>query len=155
MLNKLNLNESQKNPLKVCMIYTIIFIIVYDGLVGISVADKMDVGFFAAFMGSVLGGLDDLYPWDFIQKMSMILMFVEIILSAIYSSNLKKKYVNILLANQHSSILVNQNNSVSSKDVLGNIDKYDELERLKELLDKNVITQDDFDEKKKEILNDK
>lgn len=33
-----------------------------------------------------------------------------------------------------------------------NLDKYDELERLKELLDKDVITQEEFDKKKQELL---
>ena len=33
------------------------------------------------------------------------------------------------------------------------ISKYDELSKLKELLDKNVITQEEFEKKKKELLN--
>ena len=32
-------------------------------------------------------------------------------------------------------------------------DKYDELKKLKELLDLNIISQEEFDKKKKELLD--
>ena len=38
------------------------------------------------------------------------------------------------------------------KDDTNNLSKYEELEKLKELLDKNIITQEEFDRKKEELL---
>ena len=38
------------------------------------------------------------------------------------------------------------------KDDTNNLSKYEELEKLKELLDKHIITQEEFDRKKEELL---
>jgi hypothetical protein len=36
--------------------------------------------------------------------------------------------------------------------VVGNINKYDEIEKLSELLRKGILTQEEFDMKKRELL---
>ena len=45
-----------------------------------------------------------------------------------------------------------QNNNLNKEPENRNLDKYEELEKLKELLDKNIITQEEFDRKKEELL---
>ena len=45
-----------------------------------------------------------------------------------------------------------QNNNLNKESENRNLDKYEELEKLKELLDKNIITQEEFDRKKEELL---
>ena len=42
---------------------------------------------------------------------------------------------------------------INSEENNSNIDKYEEIKKLKELLDMNIITQEEFDKKKKELLN--
>ena len=45
------------------------------------------------------------------------------------------------------------NNPVQPVNVIKEEDKYDKLEKLKKLLDSNVITQEEFDNEKKKLLN--
>ena len=45
-----------------------------------------------------------------------------------------------------------QNNNSNKESEQKNLEKYEELEKLKELLDKNIITQEEFNRKKEKIL---
>lgn len=51
-----------------------------------------------------------------------------------------------------SNILLERQNG-KSKQFTTNVDKYAELEKLNDLLNKSIITQEEFDKKKKELLN--
>jgi hypothetical protein len=46
-----------------------------------------------------------------------------------------------------------KNNVARTANVVNQISQADELKKYKELLDNNVITQEEFDKKKKQILN--
>lgn len=69
--------------------------------------------------------------------------------SSIYTFDYVKdaiKFKNLLMTTDRiQKVKIQENNQVSN----GN---YDELSKLKDLLDKNVITQEEFDKKKKDIL---
>ena len=54
-----------------------------------------------------------------------------------------------------SAYLDEQENEASEESVVGTegkIDKFDELKKYKELFDQNIISQEEFEEKKKKIL---
>ena len=126
------------STLKTFTIITIIFLILYNGFTGITLADKWNVSPFSAFIGNILGDNGD-KPMDEIQVFTYIVLFFEVIIIIIQRSKLKNDCLNIL-------------KRIEVKKDEPTITKYDELEKLKELLDKKVITQDDFDKKKEEIL---
>lgn len=69
--------------------------------------------------------------------------------SSIYTFDYVKdaiKFKNLLMTTDKiQKVKIQENNQVSNSN-------YDELSKLKELLDKNVITQEEFDKKKKDIL---
>ena len=69
--------------------------------------------------------------------------------SSIYTFDYVKdaiKFKNLLMTTDRiQKVKIQENNQVSNSN-------YDELSKLKELLDKNVITQEEFDKKKKDIL---
>lgn len=140
--------KKQKNAIRVCLIYTIITILIYNGLVGYYLAESMGTSFISSFLGGMLslGNFSD-YPMESLQKVFYVLLVLEIILLTIYQSSFKKSLVNEL----RQYIFDNQN--LKQVGTTSNLNKYDELEKLKELLDKNIITQEDFDKKKKELLN--
>lgn len=117
----------KKKIVKTCLIYTLVFYVIYNGLIGISIADEWGVSPIAAFFGNILGG-NDLYPMDLIGKITIILLIIEIILLIKYSSN----------------------KEITKKEK--NENSFDNLERLKDLLDKKIITEEEFENKKKEIL---
>ena len=54
------------------------------------------------------------------------------------------------LPNNDNTIIVNVNNSDISKQQSD--DKFEQIKKYKELLDEGIITQDEFDEKKRELL---
>jgi hypothetical protein len=44
------------------------------------------------------------------------------------------------------------NSKVNAPSVVSNVNKYDEIEKLSELLGKGIVTQEEFDKKKRELL---
>ncbi len=122
----------KKKTIKVSIIYTVCFIIIYDGMVGLTLAEKWDSASpIAAFLGNILGG-NDLYPMDIIQKIAFLMLFIEIILMVVFKSK-----------NDSQEEIKEANDST---------DEYKDLEKLKELLDKGIITEADFNKKKEELL---
>ena len=122
-------------------IFTIGFMILYNGFIGLEHAKKWGVSYISAFIGNILGDNGD-EPLDTLQIILYIAIFIEIILIIIKKNNLKKECINILEKNR-KKVPIKEENDLS---------KYDELERLKELLDKGIITEEDFNKKKQEIL---
>ena len=130
-------------------IITVIFMIVYNGFIGITIADEWHVSAFGAFIGNVLGGGSDIYPKDHIQILILILLIIETIFLIKSKTQFTNKYIYLL----DSYKINNQPVQIKNKKIVdNNNDYYKELEKLKELLDKNIITQNDYDNKKEEIL---
>ena len=59
----------------------------------------------------------------------------------------------ILQKNKRRKSNMKKNNVARTANVVNQISQADELKKYKELLDNNVITQEEFDKKKKQILN--
>ena len=129
---------SLKSPIGICMLYTIIYLIIYRALIGLSLYQYWGVSDFSAIIGTILGGAGDDYPTDGLEIFAFILLVIEIIGFIILRN--KKIKDNVLILESSFNNTLEQESEI------------DKLSKLKELLDKNVITQEDFDKKKEEIL---
>lgn len=127
------------HPLTALLIMLIVFILVYDGLIGVSLSDSLEINPIAAFFSGMVFGFAE-YPIDFIQIVLFSSLFICIVLELIFQNKWIKEIEMIL--NNHQLPKVEYSNN-----------DYSELEKLKELLDKNIITEEDFNVKKRQILN--
>ena len=131
------------HPITTLLIMSMIFILVYDGLVGVSLSNSLEINPIVAFFSGMVFGFFE-YQIDFIQIILIISTIVCIALEIVFQKRWIKEIEDIL------------NNKplpdISKTEKLNTNDKYEELEKLKELLDKNIITEEEFNIKKKEIL---
>ena len=134
---------SVKTPFGLCIIFTLLYIIIYDGLIGVTLKDVWGTGVVSSFLGSALGGRGEYYPTDKLELMSYSMLLFFFICSGVSISKRKNKAV---------TLLQTQNNFSNDEFSSVNNSNLDTLGKLKELLDAGVITQEDFDNKKSEIL---
>lgn len=127
------------HPISILLIMSMILTIVYSGLIGVSLADSLEIHPIVAFFSGIIFGVKE-YPIDLIQIILYSLMAICIILETLLYFKCEKNVESIL-----------NNIYIEKEEQINHI--YSDLEKLKELLDKNVLTQEEFDIKKKEILN--
>ena len=127
------------HPLTALLVMLIVFILVYDGLIGVSLSNSLEINPIAAFFSGMVFGFAE-YPIDFIQIVLFSSLFICIVLEFIFQHKWIKE-IEMILNNHQLPKVEHFNND------------YSELEKLKELLDKNIITEEDFNVKKRQILN--
>lgn len=135
--------ESIKKPRNICILNTILFAFIYRGLKGASLAELWGTSKISAAIGAILGGTEEYYPNDMLETMIFILLACEVIYSLIVIFKNRSQAV---------SLLQNSNNSTNHEEIVSESYNIETLNKLKELLDDGVITQDDFERKKDEIL---
>ena len=138
-MSKMNkIKSNLKSPLGICILYTLMYIVIYRAIIGLTLYQYWGVSDISAMLGAILGGGGDDYPTDGLETFAFVLLFIEIISFIILKSKNNKKGKTLL------------NTKVSEK--VESKDEVSSLEKLKYLKDKDLITQEDFDKKKEEIL---
>ena len=128
------------HPITTLLIMLMIFILIYDGLIGVSLSNSLETNPFVSFISGMIFSFVE-YPIDLIQIMLFISLTICIVLEIVFQKKWIKEveeFFNIkpLPTTQHVSN-----------------DDYSDLEKLKSLLDKNIITEEEFKIKKRQILN--
>jgi glycerol-3-phosphate cytidylyltransferase-like family protein len=64
----------------------------------------------------------------------------------------KTYYVYTQFKEKNETKTAEYGSKVNPQSVVSNVNKYDEIEKLSELLGKGIVTQEEFDKKKRELL---
>lgn len=128
------------HPITTLLIMLMIFILIYDGLIGVSLSNSLEINPFVAFISGMIFGFAE-YPIDLIQIVLFVSLAICIVLELVFQKKWIKEVEDILNVK-----------TLSISEHISN-DDYDDLEKLKSLLDKNIITEEEFQIKKRQILN--
>lgn len=128
------------HPITTMLLLLIMFILIYDGLIGVSLSNSSEISPIGAFISGMIFGFAE-YPIDLIQ----IVLFISLAICILLEINYQKKWIKEV-EGYFNNIEISTTQHISNED-------YSDLEKLKSLLDKNIITEEEFKIKKREILN--